>query len=273
MPVQPYIHRGLRVDDVVLGAVNELKVYYDAMSDVNYDRSGLTAVSERCEATIELGRKLTKELGIDHSVDTLGCWMAHYIAELIQNAEMASAEERPAKMRACCNAILNLWKHRYTLRTGKRPFEELEPLLRTLESLDPEDDTPRYFRSVRAVADDVDENDETKSWLKLIDDLDYFAKILIRYCLTQAAQNALNKSFEWVSLAEAAGADDSIEFILIRIIDKEDSMLKASDPGKEEKKRIEDRIERLEGFATVAMAVIADLRQEIQQTKGIMDES
>ena len=75
-----------------------------------------TAVSARCEATLELGRKLTKELGIDQSVDTLGRWMAHYIAELIQDAEKASAEERPAKMRACCDAILNLWKHRHTLR-------------------------------------------------------------------------------------------------------------------------------------------------------------
>lgn len=220
-----------------------------------------------------MGRKLTKELDLDNSVDTLGRWMAHYIAELIQNTEMASAEERPAKMRACCDAILNLWKHRHTLPEGKRPFEELEPLLRTLESLDPEDDTPRYFRSVRAVADDADENDETKSWLKLIDGLDYSVKILIRYCLTQAAQNALNKSVEWVGLAEAAGADESIEFSLIRVIAEEDSMLKASDQGEEERKRIEDRINRLEGFAKMAMKVVSVLRKEVQQTKGIRKES
>jgi hypothetical protein len=238
-----------------------------------YSSSGLTAVSARCEATLELGRKLTKELGLDQSVDTLGRWMVHYIAELIQNAEMASAEERPAKMRACCDVILNLWKHRHTLPNGKRPFKELEPLLRTLESLDPEDDTPRYFRSVRAVADDADENEETKSWLKLIDGLDCSARILIRYCLTQAAQNALNKSVEWVGLAEAAGADESIEFSLIRVIAEEDSMLKACDPGEEERKRIEDRIERLEGFAKMSMAVVTDLRQEFQQNKCTRDEA
>lgn len=196
--------------------------------------------------------------------------MAHYIAELIQDAEKASAEERPAKMRACCDAILNLWKHRHTLPDGKRPFEELEPLLRTLESLDPEDNTPRYFRSVRAVADDAEENDETKSWLKLIDGLDYSAKILIRYSLTQAAQNALNKSVEWVGLAEAAGADESTEFPLIRVIFEEDSVLEVSDPGEKERKRIEDRIERLEAFVKMAMAVVSDLRkvQETQVTRG-----
>ncbi len=187
--------------------------------------------------------------------------MAHYIAELIQDAEKASAEEQPAMMRACCDAILSLWNHRHTLPNGKRPFEELEPLLRTLESLDPEDDTPRYFRSVRAVIDNTEENEETKSWLNLTDYIDYSAKLLIRYCLTQAAQNALNKSAEWVSLAQAADAGESIEFPLIRVIAEESYMLEASDPSEKEKKRTENRISRLEAFAEMAMQVVSDLRK------------
>jgi hypothetical protein len=239
----------------------------------DYFSSGPTPVSERCEATLELGKKLTKELSLDQSVDTLGRWMAHYIAELIQNAEKASAEERPAKMRVCCDAILNLWKHRYTLANGKRPFEELEQLLRVLESLDPENDQPRYFRSVRGVADGGEENDETKSYLKLIDGLDYSARILIRYCLTQAAQKALTKSAEWVALAESAGADESADYLLVRVLFDEDRMLKASDPGEAERKRIEDRINRLEKFAKMAMAVASELRQKLQQTHGTRGES
>lgn len=228
--------------------------------------------SVRYKGTLDLGRKLVKELGLDQSVDTLGRWMAHYIAELIQDVKKASAEEKPAKMQACCDAILHLWKHRHMLPDGKRPFEELEPILRTLESIDPENDTPRYFRSVRAVVDDAEENDETKFWLKLIDDLDYSAKILIRYCLTQAAQNALNKSLEWVGLAEAAGADESAEFPLIHVIIEEDSVLKASDPDEKERKHIEGRIERLESFAKMAMAVASELRQEVRETQVTKDK-
>ncbi len=229
----------------------------------DYSLSSPTAVSVRCEATLELGRKLTKELGIDQSVDTLGRWMAHYIAELIQNVEKASSEERPAKMRACCDAILNLWKHRHTLSDGKRPFEELEPLLKILESIDPEDDTPRYFREVRSVTSAAGKNDEVEKWLKLIDGLDYSAKVLIRYCLTQAARNSINKSVEWVALAEAAGADEGIEFPIINMIFDEADMLKDSDSGVEARERIEDRIKRLEEFAKMAMAVVSDLRQEV----------
>lgn len=228
----------------------------------DYSSSRPTEVSARCEATLELGRRLTKELGLDQSVDTLGRWMAHYIAELIQDAEKACPEERPAKMQACCDSILNLWKHRHMLPNGNRPFEELEPILRALESLDPEDDTPRYFRSVRTVTIDAEENGVAEAWLKLIDDLDYAAKILIRNCLTQAAQNAINKSAEWVALAEAAGADEGIEFSIIRVIIQEDSMLNEPDPGEEARKCIEDRIKRLEDFAKMAMAVVSDLRQE-----------
>jgi len=217
--------------------------------------------SVRCKTTLELGRQLVKELGLDQSVDTLGRWMAHYIAELIQDAEKASAEEKPVKIQACCDAILNLWKHRHMLPDGKRPFEELEPILRTLESLDPKDDTPRYFRSVRAVVDDAEENDETKFWLKLIDGLDYSAKILIRYYLTQAAQNSLNKSLEWVRLAEALGVEEGVEFSFIRMIREENNILEGSDSKGIERKHIEERINRLEAFAKMVMAVASELRQ------------
>lgn len=196
-------------------------------------------------------------------MDTLGRWMSHYIAELIQNAENAGPEERPAKMKDCCDAILSLWKHRRTFSDGIRPFEELDQLLRTLESLDPEEDTPRYFHSLRPAIDKSKENDATKSWLELIDGLDYSAKILIRYCLIQAAQNAIDKSAEWVALANAADVDEGIEFSLIHMIWDENSLLKESDPDVQEKKRIEDRIERLENFAKLALAVVSDLRKKI----------
>ena len=202
-------------------------------------------------------------------MDTLGRWMAHYIAELIQDAEKAKGEEKPEQMRACCEAILSLWKHRHTLPDGKRPFEEVEPLQRALASLDPESNTPRYYRSVRTAAENAKETDETNSWLKLIDGLDYSARILIRYCLNQAAQKSLNKSVEWVNLAEAAGADESTEVPLIRVILEENKVLKGCDPSEEERKRIEDRIGRLEAFAIMATERVSELRKEVEQAKGI----
>lgn len=226
-----------------------------------------TVQLHRCEATIELGKQLTKELGLDQSVDTLGRWMAHYIAELIDNAEKASSEERPEKMQACCEAILKLWAHRQNLPDGRRPFQDLESMLRTLASLDPEDSTPRYFSSARTATEDLKETDESQSWLKLVENLDHSARILIRYCLSQASQTALDKSAQWVSLAEAAGADEGIEFPLIRMINQEGAMLRECDHSEAEKKRLEKCIERLDAFSKMARSVASRLRKQVQSVQ------
>ena len=125
-----------------------------------FSSSGRTALSPTPKGVLDLGRALVQELGLDPGVDTLSRWMAHYIAELIKAVETAAVEDRPAKLTKCADTILNLWERRNLLPNGKRPFEDLEPILRTLESLDPTDDTPRYFRAARIAADKSEENAE-----------------------------------------------------------------------------------------------------------------
>ena len=136
---------------------------------------------------LALGQKLVQELGLEESTDTLGRWMAHHIADLMINAENAIGDEKAAAERKCFDAILELWKHRSELPNGKRPFEDLEPVMRAIESLDPEDDTPRYYRAVRPPKGETVETSEQEEWLSLVDGLDYTAKVLIGYCLTEAA--------------------------------------------------------------------------------------
>jgi hypothetical protein len=146
----------------------------------------------RSDTILQLGRKIVDELGLDQSVDTLGRWMAHYIAELIQSAEAAQGDDRPEKLSCCANAILDLWKHRSVLPSGKRPFEDFEPILRALESLDLYDDTRRYFRLAQTAAGEDEQHAETKKWLDLGEQIDDSARILIRYCLARAAENAID---------------------------------------------------------------------------------
>jgi hypothetical protein len=214
---------------------------------------------------LDLGRALVEELGLDPSADTLSCWMAHYIAELIVEAETASIQERQAKSTNCANAILDLWGHRQQLPNGKRPFEDLEPIMRALESLDPTDDAPRYFRSPRVAVDKTEQNEETRKWLELADGLDYSARILIRYCLTQAAQTALDKSEDWVALATKAGMEEGVDLTVTRILTDESVLLKVSKPDDRTRELLEDRANRLESFEEMAGDFATALRKQLEQ--------
>ncbi len=196
--------------------------------------------------------------------------MAHYVAELIDGAEKASRDERPAKMQACCDAILKLWKHRYWWPSGKRPFEHLEPLMELLAKLDPEDGPPRYYSVARGA--DSEENGDAKRWLSFVESVDDSAKMLIRFGLVQAVQAGLPKSSEWARLAEAAGEKEEVEFVVTRMLSNEKRILDDSNLSVAEKKRVEARAERLERFAKMATALASELRRENQRDEGNDDE-
>lgn len=210
-----------------------------------------------------LGQALVEELSLDPGVDTLGRWMAHYIAELIRSAEAAEGEERATELSKCADAILRLWEHRHVLPNGRRPFEEMDAILRALESLDPDDDTPRYFRSQRMAAGQSVQNDETMEWLKLVDGLDYSARILIRYCLTRAAETALDQSRDWVALAKAAEVEDGIDLTAISVITDEMDLLETSKPDEAIRAKLEDRINRLEGFKGMVDFLVSNLQLQL----------
>jgi hypothetical protein len=74
----------------------------------------------RSDRILALGRKIVEELGLEPSVDTLGRWMVHYIADLIVKAENATCEEKSLAEKNCFEAIMVLWKHRAELPNGKR---------------------------------------------------------------------------------------------------------------------------------------------------------
>ncbi|MGA2229193.1 MAG: AVAST type 3 anti-phage protein Avs3b [Syntrophobacteraceae bacterium] len=222
------------------------------------------ALSQTPRGVLDLGRALVEELGLDPGVDTLSRWMAHYIVELIEEAESAKVEERPNKLAKCADAILKLWEHRRQLPSGKRPFEDLEPVLRVLETLDPNDDTPRYFRRERMLADKTKENAKTRKWLDLADGLDYSAKVLIRYCITCAAQTALDKSKDWVVLAEALGLEDDVDLLIIRLITDESDLMKVSEPDEKARALLQGRIDRLDEFRKMAEALALDLRRQLR---------
>lgn len=229
-----------------------------------------TIVSLRSDEVLKLGQQIVDELETVHSLDMLGVWMTHYIAESIHAAKTATEEDRSVKSRQCVDAILAIWEHRHRLPNGMRPFEEFEAIFETLQSLDPSHDGPRYFRDARLAARKDEPAPDAARWLKFADGLDHAARILIRHCLARAAESAVDKTRNWVGLAEAAGIDASFEFSAIRIIIGESGLLTSDDLNTVARKEIEERIKLLKDFETIAADVANDLTVQLKDT-GVED--
>ena len=207
-----------------------------------------------------LGRKLVEELGEGPRVDTLSRWMAHYVAELIDAAENAPAGERATSRRRCFDAILELWSYRAELPDGRRPFENLEPIARTLESLDPDSEIPRYYRSVRRTIDDKENGSDTQTVLDFVDRIDSAARILISYALAEAVRSAMDESKEWVALARHAGVDAGFVDMMNPV---GSGGGKQPDETERERRRLSEHVERLEAFARISARVTDDLRARL----------
>src|SRR5262249_42177111 len=150
--------------------------------------------------------------------------------ELIDAAANAPPDQRCAAQKKCSDAILELWAHRAELPHGKRPFESLDPILRAIESLDPDNDTPRYFRTIMADIALEDEEPPTRSLLENVRNLDTTAKTLIGYAIADAAASAMDKSKQWITLADEAGADPGIHQIIVRFFSSKTELEKEPDP-------------------------------------------
>ena len=82
-----------------------------------------------------LGQHLVRELGFEDSVDTLGRWMAHHVAELMDKAKNGPTKtERLTGGKDAVATILKIWKHRaflpgvsYPLAKYPIPYRYLAP--------------------------------------------------------------------------------------------------------------------------------------------------
>ncbi len=217
----------------------------------------------RFEQVVALGRKLVDELGKEPHVDTLARWMAHYVAELIDAAENGPADQRVASRRKCFDAILELWSYRAELPSGRRPFEDLEPIARALESLDPDNEMPRFYRSVRRAIDKEKESPDTQSILDFVDSIDSIARILVGYALADAVGSAMDESREWVALAKNAGTRAGFADVMNSFVSDGIGGGEQSDRTEPERNRLSDHVERLEVFASVAARVTEELRARL----------
>lgn len=99
--------------------------------------------SKPWNTTIALGQRILEELKLDREMDTLGRWLAHYLAEKMECA--ASAPDGitgDAAQRECVDLILRLWECRQTWPLSA-PLKDVADQLDAL--LAPK---PRFFHAI-----------------------------------------------------------------------------------------------------------------------------
>jgi hypothetical protein len=95
---------------------------------------------------LELGRHLVRELGYEDQQDTLGRWMAHHLAELINKAENgATGTERVRARKNATETILKIWEHRALLPGNAYPLAPYKDILKVLDRFRPADNPLRFF--------------------------------------------------------------------------------------------------------------------------------
>lgn len=98
------------------------------------------------KGVLELGRHLVRELGLHDGGDTIGRWMAHHLAELIDTAENATtSEERIRAEERATETILKIWEHRTSLPRKAYPLAPYKDILQILNRLRPDDNPFKYF--------------------------------------------------------------------------------------------------------------------------------
>jgi hypothetical protein len=147
-----------------------------------------------------LGQKIADEVGADEGVDTLGRWFSHYLAERIEETE-----QNPSKKDEVAELILRLWQHRASLQLRSRPLEKYEPIMKTLERLNPEG-VPVYVRLETAFNSAKSDSD----WLNLALEIDRTARSLISFCLAQGVRESELADDPWMEAAKDIEPDQHI---------------------------------------------------------------
>lgn len=211
---------------------------------------------ERSSAVIDLGRKLVAELKLGD--DVAAQWMAHVLAERIQAAENASPESKAAAQNSCAEMVLQIWEKRYSLPPGLRPLKRLEPLLRTLDSLDLS--SGQRFRFMRPPPSDLQVEEGVKELLDTAVAVDDIARILVQHYLAEAAEQACEEARTWIESAIGAEADATLELRVVQFVDG--GLDRSTDEAKIARKVLTNKARRLELFAALAASHAAELRNK-----------
>ena len=174
------------------------------------------------EEIIKLGERIVKELNLEPGVDTLGKWMAHYVADLIKKIEKSSSEtEKKKNQKECFEIILKLWSNRELLPMASKPLSDMEPLLELIDILKRDDFSYPFWRQFEDIPDNP-------TWKGFIETVKRNAENIFELCVYSAInKDVLKKNQNWIEEHKSVLSKKEVKLLehLKYLIEKRDSFI------------------------------------------------
>ncbi|MEX2347710.1 MAG: hypothetical protein WD511_00700 [Balneolaceae bacterium] len=238
---------------------------------VKYISSQKTEDLETKERVIRLGKTIVQELGLEPGVDTLSRWLAHYIAELINKIEVAPPKKKSEYEKECLETILRVWERRPYFPNGSRPFEEFEPIFRTLQYLSRDTGTTLRYQIPDFInQEELEDQKDVQKWLRQTIETSKFTKRLQRFCLAEAYRSAENeKTKEWLNHVEDPELfDDTMALFELKWYSKEFHEMSEEEQQKElQKKGLESFLTDIEEQVTVLGSIKKLIQERLKRSE------
>ncbi len=210
-------------------------------------------VSIRDDSIISLGRIIVEESGMAQDCDTLGRWMSHYIAELMNQIENFEGREKELLKEKCCECILEFWNHRNSVTRSMKPFADVEKICDALKSLVTKPSL--YFQAAEDYPDD-------ENITNLIT-VQKGAKTLSTHLLGEIKEKVSNDSLEQLeSLQELLDEIPENRFIQL--------LARVADTGKRE---LGQDISSLRALEEVISSIIQKKEEGLAEMEGAHNEA
>jgi hypothetical protein len=201
---------------------------------------------------LELGKLLASEL---EQSDTLGRWMAHYLAERLTSLEEKSGSERAIANAEVADLVLRLWSLRRQLPSRRLPLAEVDEVETAIERLSPRRRPWAYFGAFAADTEPSAEETETSNTLKAAMLVDRLSGDLVHGLIGRAAALAEDTEAAWVRHAERIG-DGALRTIRRLRLDTH------SEEGPQSPDLSSDLQRRATALSSVVVALVAALEAE-----------
>lgn len=229
--------------------------------------------SEAQKRAINLGKLLVKELQLESSVDTLGRWMAHYLAIKMTEAENAGGKEKNRLEKECFEIILKIWDHRWQMPGNSKPFQNFVPIFEFLAKLNPDRERSFYFddaiiaKKKETVSEKLSKSEE---WLSIAKTTDKYARIFIEYAINNAAAEVSGGGdIKWLENAPYLTEDIDVQIINVVLDKQKDIDLDSTEESEEdlmkkiEIEKLQSNIDFIQSFQKLHQKLLRNLKQRL----------